>query len=83
MCFIVEKQITVSIPYMRECLELHIRITNPHFLNYYKKVFTIHQQNIKVLDTGIVMAKNDVSPVFMIEVSELKESSYSSSSQKS
>ena len=57
----------------------------PTFLELLQKGIsvTIHQQNIKVLDTGIVMAKNDVSPVFMIEVSELKESSYSSSSQKS
>ena len=57
----------------------------PTFLELLQKVnsVTIHQQNIKVLATRIVMAKTDVSPVFIIEVSELKESSYSSSSQKS
>ena len=74
---------------MNTIYERVFRITyqdyKPTFLELLQKGIsvTIHQQNIKVLDTGIVMAKNDVSPVFMIEVSELKESSYSSSSQKS
>ena len=62
---------------MREHLELHTATSL--FLQLLQKdnSVTIHQQNLQVLASKIVKAKNDLSPAIMKELYELKEPSYS------